>query len=204
MRVEILFGETEGGHDGIRHAGARIGEVIHQPRVIADQAFVAEVGCDAAIAIVQFVAGGAGAIGDQLFAGLFARGSRRDHHGDVFNVGLVAIERGLGEIDAAPALQEDHQGAYVGLRQVELRHEAGGQVGTGFDNGLPEVIDFELLAGLGEIGPQGALAHAIDLVAAIAVHGIEEFASAIDVGRAGEVLRRVALGAVGLHVFLAS
>ena len=151
----------------------------------------------------QFVAGGAGAVGDQLLAGLFARGSGRNHHGDVFDVGLVAIERGLGEIDAAPALEEDHQGLDVGLRQVELGHEAGGQVGARLDDGLPQVIDLELLAGLGEIGSEGAFAHAVDLVAAIAVHGVEELASAIDVGRAGEILRGVALGAVGLHVVFA-
>ena len=151
----------------------------------------------------QFVAGGAGAVGDQLLAGLLAGGSGRNHHGDVFDVGLVAIERGLGEIDAAAALEEDHQRFHVGFGQIELGHEAGGQVGARLDDRLPQVVDLELLAGLGQVGPQGAFAHAVDLVAAIAVHGVEELAAAIDVGRAGEILAGVALGAVGLHVVLA-
>ena len=122
--LEILLGEAEGGHDGIGHARARIVEVIHQPGVVADQAFVAQVGRDAAVAIAELVAGGAGAVGDELLAGLLAGGSWRDQlRADIFDVGLVAIKRGLGEVDAAPALEEDDQRLDVVVGQVELRHE---------------------------------------------------------------------------------
>ena len=48
------------------------------------------------------------------------RGAGRNHHRDVGDVRLVTVERGFGEIHAAPALEEDHQRLDVGVARLNL------------------------------------------------------------------------------------